>query len=207
MWARANQSSSLCIWASRPYGGTRRFKTKGPVSWSVSWPEAGEDEALTRVPSAVCDCAHGGRVVKKASIAGLFRSRVSQGQTWLTNPFSLEIDEWSVHRDALIHEATTELNPGLLVDPDSIGVLSLKLVVSQIRIYAIKSITISRLCALLEMMFSVPLTKTLYNQRRLNAPIHQHHFNRPSISWAMINSLRRKQCRAISPTTHFPNRD
>lgn len=104
------------------------------MSRSVSWPEAVEDEGLTRVPSAVCDCAHGGRVVKKASIAGLFRSRVSQGQMRLTNPFSLEIDKWRVHRDALIRDATTQLNTGLLVEPGSIGVLSLNLGVSHIRI-------------------------------------------------------------------------
>lgn len=49
------------------------------MCWSVPWPEAVEDEGLTRVPSAVCDCAHGGRVVKEASIAGLFRSRGISG--------------------------------------------------------------------------------------------------------------------------------
>lgn len=170
MWAWANQSSSLCIWASRPYGGPRRFKTRGPVCWSVSWPEAVEDEGLTRVPSAVCDCAHGGRVVKKASIAGLFRSRLSRGQMWLTNPFSLEIDKWSVHRDALIHEATTELNPGLWVEPASIGVLSLKLDGSHIRIYPIKSITISSLHTLWEMIIPVSLTRTRLLTATLQCP-------------------------------------
>lgn len=49
------------------------------MCWSVPWPGALEDEGLTRVPSAVCDCAHGGRVVKEASIAGLFRSRGISG--------------------------------------------------------------------------------------------------------------------------------
>lgn len=49
------------------------------MCWSVPWPGAVEDEGLTRVPSAVCDCAHGGRVVKAASIAGLFRSRGISG--------------------------------------------------------------------------------------------------------------------------------
>lgn len=115
------------------------------MCWSVSWPEAVEDEGLTRVPSAVCDCAHGGRVVKKSSIAGLFRSRLSWGQTWFPNPFFLETDKWSVQRDAFIQAATTELNLGLGAGPDSIGVLSLKLGVSQIRVYPIKSITISGL--------------------------------------------------------------
>lgn len=160
MWARANQSSSLCIWASRPCGGTQCFKTRGPVCWSVSWPEAVEDEGLTRVPSAVCDSAHGGRVVKKSSIAGLFRSRLSWGQTWFPNAFFLETDKWSVQRDAFIQAATTELNCGLGAGPDSIGVLSLKLGVSQIRVYPIKSITISGLHTLWEMMFPVPLTRT-----------------------------------------------
>lgn len=160
MWARANQSSSLCIWASRPYGGTRRFKTRGPVCWSVLWPGAVEDEGLTRVPSAVCDCAHGGRVVKKSSIAGLFGTRLSRGQTWVPNPFSLETDKWSVQRDALIHDATTELNRGLGAGPNSIDVLSLKLGVSHIRLYPIKSITISWIHTLWEIMFLVPLTRT-----------------------------------------------
>lgn len=49
------------------------------MCWSVPWPGAVEDEGLTRVPSAVCDCAHGGRVVKEASIAGLFKSRGISG--------------------------------------------------------------------------------------------------------------------------------
>lgn len=113
------------------------------MCWSVSWPEAVEDEGLTRVPSAVCDCAHGGRVVKKSSIAGLFRSRLSRGQTWFPNPFSLEVDKWSVQRDALIHKATTEPNRGLGAGPNSIGVLSLTLDASHIRLYPINSITIS----------------------------------------------------------------
>lgn len=49
------------------------------MCWSVPWPGAVEAEGLTRVPSAMCDCAHGGRVVKEASIAGLFRSRGISG--------------------------------------------------------------------------------------------------------------------------------
>lgn len=113
------------------------------MCWSVLWPGAVEDEGLIRVPSAVCDCAHGGRVVKKSSIAGLFGTRLSRGQTWVPNPFSLETDKWSVQRDALIHDATTELNRGLGAGPNSIDVLSLKLGVSHIRLYPIKSITIS----------------------------------------------------------------
>lgn len=88
------------------------------MCWSASWPEAVEDEGLTRVPSAVCDCAHGGRVVKKSSIAGLFRSRLSRGQTLLPNPFSLETDKWRVQKDALIRNATRELSQGLGAPPD-----------------------------------------------------------------------------------------
>lgn len=118
------------------------------MCWSVSWPEAAEDEGLTRVPSALCDCAHGGRVVKKSSIAGLFRSRLSRGQAWFPNPFSLEIDKWSVQRDAVIHDSTTELTRGLGAGPDSIGVLSLKFGVSHIRLHPIKSNKISRLYVL-----------------------------------------------------------
>lgn len=49
------------------------------MCWSVPWPGAVEAEGLTRVPSGVCDCAHGGRVVKEASIARLFRSRGVSG--------------------------------------------------------------------------------------------------------------------------------
>ena len=49
------------------------------MCWSVPWHGAVEAEGLTRVPSGVCDCAHGGRVVKEASIAGLFRLRGISG--------------------------------------------------------------------------------------------------------------------------------
>lgn len=49
------------------------------MCWSVPGPGAVEAEGLTRVPSAVCDCAHGGRVVKEVSIAGLFKSRGISG--------------------------------------------------------------------------------------------------------------------------------
>lgn len=69
-------------YAYEPQGiveGHGTLKTRGPVCWSVPWPGAVEAEGLTRVPSAVCDCAHGGRVVKGASIAGLFRSRGISG--------------------------------------------------------------------------------------------------------------------------------
>lgn len=107
------------------------------MCWSVSWPEAVEDEGLTRVPSAVCDCAHGGRVVKKSSIAGLLRSRLSRGQTWFPNPFFLEIEKWSVQRDDLIQDATTGVNCGLGSGNDSISVLSLKLDETHIRLYPI----------------------------------------------------------------------
>lgn len=71
MWAQANHSSPLCVWAARHWGGTRHFSTRGPVCWSVPWPEAAEVEGLTRIPSGECDFAHAGRVVKKVSIAGL----------------------------------------------------------------------------------------------------------------------------------------
>lgn len=80
------------------------------MCWSVPWPGAVEDEGLTRVPSAVCDCAHGGRVVKEASIAGLFRSRGISGSDVARKSIFLRR---SVAGDALIHVATAELKCGL----------------------------------------------------------------------------------------------
>lgn len=55
------------------------------MCWSIPWPRAVEDEGLTRVPSAVCDCAQGGRVVKEASIAGLLRSKSILGSDLVLN--------------------------------------------------------------------------------------------------------------------------
>lgn len=66
-----------------------------------------EAEGLTHVPSGVCDCAHGGRVVKEASIARLYKSRVISGQS--ANPFSLEMHE----RKTCMSMVTAELRSGL----------------------------------------------------------------------------------------------
>lgn len=81
------------------------------MCWSVLWPGAVEDEGLTRVPSAVCDCAHGGRVVKKASIAGLFKSRTnSRSAVAHKSLFLRRRGVGSRERDVLMHVATTELS-------------------------------------------------------------------------------------------------
>lgn len=91
------------------------------MCWSVPWPGAVEDEGLTRVPSAVCDCAHGGRVVKEASIAGLFKSRAISGSDVAHKSIFLrKRGVGSRERDALMHMATAELNSGLWIKPESI---------------------------------------------------------------------------------------
>lgn len=94
------------------------------MCWSVPWPEAVEAEGLTRVPSAVCDCAHGGRVVKEASIAGLFRSRGISGSDVACKSdksnFSEKQREWVVKRDRLVDVVTAKLKPGLWMKTDYI---------------------------------------------------------------------------------------
>lgn len=93
------------------------------MCWSVPWPEAVEDEGLTRVPSAVCDCAHGGRVVKEPSIAGLFRSRgISGSRAAHKSIFLRNTGVGSRERCSYtwLLMVTAELNSGLGTESDSI---------------------------------------------------------------------------------------
>lgn len=76
-------------------------------------PGAVEAEGLTRVPSAVCDCAHGGRVVKEASIAGLFRSRGISGLDVARKSNFLRTRQVKFKRDILVQVVTAGLQSGL----------------------------------------------------------------------------------------------